>query len=658
MKHLFRVAARVLFLCSTTASATTVEVLAHPAGFPVTTASNGQSFLTSSVVSTVQPTIFSADGRSLVFVSTATDLTTSPTTSTNTTRDVFLRDRSTGTTTLVSHAADLPDAEANDLSDLPQISADGRFVAYVSIANDVVAGQQGPFGLPNVFLFDRLTGLNTLVSRNSSSPVTTANDSSFLDGISADGSFVLFRSYATDLVTGQVDTNLTQDLYLFDRVAGTTTLVSHSASSPTTTANDASFEGAMSADGRYVAYYSFATDLESGQVQSPGIDNVHLFDRMTGATTLVSHRAGAPLTAAGGISFSHGISADGRYVLFVSVASDLLTGLVKTIFGAGDFYLWDRVTGSTSLVSHAPGLPLTTTGLSLGNFAAMSSDALWIAYDSFASNAVAGEVDGNGVGRDVYLYDRAGDVTRLVSHALGSTLTSANNESYRPVISGNGSRVAFLSVATDLSPGQIDANAAADVFVFDRPSGAITLVSRAAGTSHTTAGAPSNDPVISPDGNAVGFDSNANDLVAVDTNGQMDAFLWSSVTFPVPLSFHPLAPCRVFDTRNASGPRGGPTLAASGTRDFAIAGICGVPSDAAAISANVIVTNVGASGDLKAYPSGAASPTATTLSLRAGRTRANNATIAITGDPAGSLTVENATGGTTDVVLDLNGYWK
>ena len=658
MNPLFRVAAGVLFfLCSATASAT-VEVLAHPAGLPGTTASNGQSSLTSLFVSTVPPTIFSADGRYLVFVSTATDLTTAPTTSTNSSRDVFLRDRSTGTTTLVSHAVDLPTAEANDLSESPRISADGRFVAYMSIANDVVAGQQGPSGLANVFLFDRVTGLNTLVSHSSSSAVTTANDSSFPVGTSADGAFVFFQSYATDLVTGQVDTNLTQDLYLFDRALGTTMLVSHSASSPVKTGNDASYEGALSADGRYVAYFSIATDLEAGQVQSPQIQNVHLFDRMTGATTLVSHGAGTPLTGGGGHSFSQGISADGRFVLFTSVAPDLVAGLYKTILAAGDVYLWDRVTGSTSLVSHAPGLPLTTTGHGLGNFAAMSSDALWIVYDSFAEDAVAGEIDGNGAGRDVYLYDRAGDVTSLVSHARGSALTSANDESYRPVISGNGSRVAFLSVATDLSPSQTDANAATDVFVFDRPSGAVTLVSRAAGTAHTTAGAPSNDPVISPDGNAVGFDSDANDLVAVDTNGEMDAFLWSPVTLPVQLSFHPLVPCRVFDTRNPPGPRGGPTLAANGSRDFAIAGTCGVPSGAAAISANVTVTNVGASGDLRVYPSGTASPTATTLSLRAGRTRANNDLIAITGDPAGSLTVENAAGGTTDVLLDVNGYWK
>ena len=119
MNPLFRVAAGVLFfLCSATASAT-VEVLAHPAGLPGTTASNGQSSLTSLFVSTVPPTIFSADGRYLVFVSTATDLTTAPTTSTNSSRDVFLRDRSTGTTTLVSHAVDLPTAEANDLSESP-----------------------------------------------------------------------------------------------------------------------------------------------------------------------------------------------------------------------------------------------------------------------------------------------------------------------------------------------------------------------------------------------------------------------------------------------------------------------------------------------------------------------------------------------------------
>src|SRR5262249_54384310 len=162
---------------------------------------------------------------------------------------------------------------------------------------------------------------------SATSPATAANDSSFLTGISADGSFVLFTSYATDLVAGQIETNLTQDLYQFDRAASTTALGSHAASPAKTTGNHASFEGAMSAHGRYVAYYSDATDLEAGQVQSPQIHNVHLFDRVTSATTLVSHRAGAPVTAAGGHSWPNGISADGRYVLFTSAAADLLAGL-------------------------------------------------------------------------------------------------------------------------------------------------------------------------------------------------------------------------------------------------------------------------------------------------------------------------------------------
>src|SRR6185295_5363114 len=111
----------------------------------------------------------------------------------------------------------------------------------------------------DVFLFDRHTGTVTLVSRSTTGPTTTANDLSDPWALSSNGRIVLFRSYASDLTT--TDTNGTADVFLFDRVTGTVTLVSHSAAGPATAGNAASSPAALSANGRYVLFDSLASDL-------------------------------------------------------------------------------------------------------------------------------------------------------------------------------------------------------------------------------------------------------------------------------------------------------------------------------------------------------------------------------------------------------------
>ncbi len=121
--------------------------------------------------------------------------------------------------------------------------------------------------------------------------------------------------------------------------------------------------------------------------------------------------------------------------------------------------------------------------------------------------------------------------------------------------------------------------------------------------------------------------------------------------------FNAVAPCRVLDTRNAAGPLGGPQILASGSRSFVVTEVCGVPPGAVAISANVTAVNPAVTGDLLVYPNGIASPpTASTISLRAGRTRANNALVYLA--PDGSVIVKNGSAGTLDLVLDVNGYFQ
>jgi hypothetical protein len=121
--------------------------------------------------------------------------------------------------------------------------------------------------------------------------------------------------------------------------------------------------------------------------------------------------------------------------------------------------------------------------------------------------------------------------------------------------------------------------------------------------------------------------------------------------------FNPLAPCRVIDTRNAAGPLGAPSIGASGLRSFTVTGVCNVPAGAVALSANVTAVNPAATGDLIVYPNGIASPpVVSTISFRAGRTRANNTLVYLAAD--GSLLVKNNAAGALDLVLDVNGYFK
>jgi hypothetical protein len=138
-------------------------------------------------------------------------------------------------------------------------------------------------------------------------------------------------------------------------------------------------------------------------------------------------------------------------------------------------------------------------------------------------------------------------------------------------------------------------------------------------------------------------------------------FTYSTISPPPPVSaatkFNPLAPCRLVDTRSAAGPLGGPSIGAGGLRSFVATGNCSVPAGAVAISANVTAVNPAAAGDLLVYPNGLSSPpTASTLSFRAGGTRANNAIVYLASN--GSFLVKNNAAGALDLILDVNGYFK
>jgi Tol biopolymer transport system component len=441
----------------------------------------------------------SADGRYVAFESSATNLVPGDT---NGVTDVFVHDRVTGQTVRVSVSSD--GAQASGRSWWSCISADGRYVAFVSEATNLVPGDTN--GLADVFVHDRETGQTTRVSVSSEGAEATGGPS-WWPSISANGRYVAFASEATNLVPG--DTNNTWDVFAHDRVTGETTHVS--VSSAGAQANAWSGYPSVSADGRYVAFYSTATNLVPGDTN--GVSDVFVHDCVTGGTTRISLATGG--AQANGASQSPSISADGRYVAFYSAATNLVTG--DTNF-APDIFVHDRVTGETTRVSVATG------GIQANNrswWCSISADGRYVALQSYASNLAPG--DTNGVD-DIFVHDRMTGQTARVS--VSSTGAQANAWSEWPSISADGRYVAFTSAATNLVPG--DANSQDDIIVHDRVTGGTTRAS--VSSVNVQANGASRSPSVSADGRYVAFQSIASNLVLGDTNGVVDIFVRDHVT--------------------------------------------------------------------------------------------------------------------------------
>ncbi len=240
-----------------------------------TQGNGGENYITSSI---------SADGRYVAFKSGAGNLVEGDT---NGEIDCFVYDRLTGETTRVSVASNR--AEGNSDYVAPAISADGRYVAFVSYATNLL--EEGTNQYENIFVHDRVRSETTLSPVSSEG--TQGNNSSLAPSISADGRYVAFKSKADNLVEG--DTNGVVDCFVHDRLTGETTRVSI-ASDGTQANGDCGFYPtflifgpSISADGRYVAFSSFATNLVEGFTEYAniwGYSGIYVHDRVTGETTL------------------------------------------------------------------------------------------------------------------------------------------------------------------------------------------------------------------------------------------------------------------------------------------------------------------------------------------------------------------------------------
>lgn len=323
------------------------------------------------------PFDISANGRYVVFTSLATNLVADDT---NTARDIFIRDRVLQTTTRVSVKSDGTEGLANGPSTGCSISADGRYIAFIS------GGVLAPNGLTggSAYVHDRV--LHTTELGSVSTAGVSANADTIRTHISPDGSRVVFTSKGTNLTTG--DTNGVADVFVRDRQAGTTQIVSV-ATSGTLGNSDSGGSLSMSGEGRFVAFTSAASNLVSGDTN--GKIDVFVRDIILNTTERVSvanDGSQANGMSADGVS----VSADGRYVYFNTLATNLVTG------GQAGLYVRDRQSAQTAWAITAQAV--------MGGDGITSFDGRFIVFSSNSAELVPNDTNN---AYDVFARDRLGD---------------------------------------------------------------------------------------------------------------------------------------------------------------------------------------------------------------------------------------------------------
>lgn len=466
----------------------------------------------------------SANGRFVAFLSYATDLVTNVT---HGEIHIFIRDLQSGTTKLVS--ADTQGNGSGDASGaIPTISADGRFIAFDSQDDAYVLNDSNLSY--DVFVRDTVADSTELISQSHPSLQSlTANNLSSVSAksVSADGRFVTFVSMGNDLAAN--DTNGYQDVFVRDLQLGTNMLVSMNAVG-TATGDGFSGNPVISSDGRYIVLVSKADDLVANDTNRA--DDVFVRDLKMGTTASVSINADG--TAMGnGPSSAPAISADGRYAAFLSRALNLAPGPV----GSTDNVYWrDLQAGSTFAVSfygHAAAPSMSGDGRYVaysGGFPAQlfiwDSQTRTTIYTNTSPNIATYQISSNG---RLLLYQTMSQLRAYDSAANSDTVIGVTTWAVRsdPQISADGRYIAYVSAATNVVPN--DTNGAADVFLYDRQAATVTLVS--VNRDGTGAGNGASDsPTLSADGRFVAYRSFATDIADVDGNEHPDIFLFDRLT--------------------------------------------------------------------------------------------------------------------------------
>lgn len=441
----------------------------------------------------------SADGEVVVFSSAASNLVTGDT---NGVTDLFVRNVASSATERisVSSAGVQGNGASASAADEAEIAARGRYVAFSSVASNLVTDDLN--GVQDIFVRDLATDTTERISVSSTG--VEGNGASEALSISADGRYVVFGSDASNLVAD--DTNGVRDVFLRDRQLGTTTRVSLGEGG--VQGNGASARPALSDDGRYISFESDATNLVAGDTNAAR--DVFVYDGVSGSVERVSlasdgTQATAPGAGTGGSAgLGGGADAGG-------------TGPTEIGGTGGSEAAGDGLSagvGGGEIGGGSGGVPASSAATSRS--ARISADGRYVVFLSEAANLVVG--DTNGVD-DIFLRDRTlGTTTRA---SVSSAAVQSDAAASGPRISADGSKITFISTATNLIAG--DSNGVADLFQYDRTTGSTVRMSESGsgqqGNGATSAG------TLSSTGRYTVFSSDASNLVSADSNSAQDVFL-------------------------------------------------------------------------------------------------------------------------------------
>lgn len=386
----------------------------------------------------------STNGRFVVFQSEATTLDPADT---NQVFDCFVRDRLLRTTRRFSVTS--TGAQLSSPAMFPAISGDGRFAAFATETNQVVADDTN--NVADIFVNELSTRTISRVSVSSAG--AEANGYSHSPVFSEDGRFVAFVSVATNLVAGDSTGFPNGDIFVRDRLAGTTTRVSISTAG--VEGNGDSSRPSISADGRFVSFTSLASNLVAGD--SNNAHDVFVHDRQTGTTSRVSVSSAGVLGDRGSYSSLNALSADGRWITFASEARNLVAGDANN---AIDIFVHDRTSAATTRVSRRTTGPDANRDCGLNS--SISRDGRYVTFTSFASNLVLGDTNNH---LDGFIHDRNNGT--IVRAAVSSTGVQSAEWTAETIVSGNGRTIVFFSGSENLVPG--DANLHGDVFAAPNP---------------------------------------------------------------------------------------------------------------------------------------------------------------------------------------------
>jgi cold shock CspA family protein len=464
-------------------------------------------------------------------------------------------------------------AQVNNGSTTPAVSQSGRYVTFQSTDGNLVADDTN--GLTDIFVHDRdadedgtydeAADIATVRVNVKSDGSQASSGSSSEPAISDDGRFVVFQSNASNLVAG--DTNGLTDIFVHDRdadedgtydeIADIATVRVSVTSAGAQASGGSSTEPAISGDGRFVVFQSIASNLVAGDTN--GVTDIFVHDRdadedgtydETGdiATVRVSVKSDGS-QASGGASSASTISDDGRFVVFQSVASNLVAGDTN---GVTDVFVHDRDTDEDGIYDETENISTVRVSVKsdgsqavsgTSTEAAISDDGRFVVFQSSDGGLVTGDTNGL---TDVFvhdrdtdedgIYDETGNISTVRVSVKSDGSQASGGISSGAAVSGNGRLVVFQANASNLVTS--DTNGLTDVFVHDRDadedgvydeqgqSGAVATVRANVASDGTQAsGGSTSAPAISETGRYAVFQSNAGNLVTGDTNGSGDIFV-------------------------------------------------------------------------------------------------------------------------------------